>query len=229
MSEQQEIQQYYNQLAKDYDQSRFGNSYGEFIHKQEESHLIPMLKLFDPSKILNLGCGTGRFMEYCNYGVDFSEEMLAQAIASYPSKDFTLSDAAETNFPSNSFDLIFSMHVLMHLNKDKSKDIFAEVFRLLRPGVRFIFDVPSKTRRDLFKGHKNKSWHGSNAYTLAELKETFGEKWEFIDQKGILFLPIHRIPSSIRSYFFGIDTFLCRNLSPDYASYMLIVMRKDEF
>lgn len=228
MSEQQKIQDYYNKLAKDYNKSRFGNSYGEFLNKQEENLIIPLLKLFDPMKILNLGCGTGRFMEYCNYGLDFSEQMLNQAIESYPSKDFTLSDAAATNFPDYSFDLVLSMHVIMHLNKEKSKTVFDEVFRLLRPGGRFIFDVPSKTRRDSLKGHHNKSWHGSNAYTISEIKETFGENWELIDQKGILFLPIHRFPNAIRSYFFGIDTFLCRNLSPDYASYMLIVMQKDK-
>lgn len=64
---------------------------------------------------------------------------------------------------------------------------------------------------------------------MEEIKETLGEDWEYIDHKGILFLPIHRIPSSLRSYFFGLDTFLCRNLAPDYSSYMIIIMQKTKY
>ncbi|MGK0391741.1 MAG: ubiquinone/menaquinone biosynthesis C-methylase UbiE [Maribacter sp.] len=229
MSEQKDIREYYDELAKDYDLSRFGNTYGEFINKQEEKCLVPILRLFEPTKILNLGCGTGRFMEYCHFGMDFSEKMLAQAQTKYPSKDFILADAAETTFPSNSFDLIFSMHTFMHLNKEKSENIFKEVFRLLRPGGRFVFDVPSTLRRNLFKGHRHGNWHGSNSYGIAEIKETLGEDWEYIDHKGILFLPVHRIPSSVRPYFFGIDTFLCRNLPADYSSYMIIIMQKTKY
>lgn len=229
MSTEKDIKTYYDDLAKTYDSSRFGNSYGTFLHKQEEKYLAPVLKLFEPRKILNLGCGTGRFMEYCQFGVDFSEEMLVQAIIKYPNKDFLLADAAETTFPDTSFDVVFSMHTFMHLSKEKSKEVFDEVYRILRPGGRFIFDVPSTIRRNLSKGHKNKSWHGSNAYTLAEIKETLGEDWDYIDHKGLLFLPIHRLPSAIRPYFFGLDTFLCRNLTADYASYMLVIMQKEDF
>lgn len=229
MSKEKDILTYYNELAKEYDTSRFGNSYGKFLHQQEEHYLAPILQLFDSHKILNLGCGTGRFMEYCQFGVDFSEEMIAEAIIKYPNKDFILADAANTTFPNTSFDVVLSMHTLMHLSKEKTKEVFDEVYRLLRPGGRFIFDVPSSTRRNLTKGHKSKSWHGSSSFTLDEIKETLGENWDYIDHKGLLFLPIHRLPSAIRHYFFGIDTFLCRNLTADYASYMLIIMQKEDF
>ncbi len=229
MSKDRDIQAYYDESAKDYDQSRFANSYGQFLQKQEERYLLPLLRLFNPMKILNLGCGTGRFMEHCHFGVDFSPKMLEQAEKKYPNKSFTLSDAAHTDFPDTSFDLVLSMHMFMHLDKEKSKEIFDEVYRLLRPGGRFIFDVPSLVRRELFKGHSGKSWHGSNAYTMEEIKLTLGDDWDYIDHKGILFLPIHRLPSAIRPYFFGIDTFLCRNLTAEYSSYMLIIMQKEDF
>ena len=47
MSEQKDIREYYDELAKDYDLSRFGNTYGEFINKQEEKCLVPILRLFE--------------------------------------------------------------------------------------------------------------------------------------------------------------------------------------
>ena len=69
-----EVKDYYNKIANDYDDSRFNNTYGRYIDSQERALISTVLK--SQKLVLNLGCGTGRFMEYCSHGSDFSEEML---------------------------------------------------------------------------------------------------------------------------------------------------------
>lgn len=223
-----DIQEYYDHLARDYDKSRFGNNYGRFLDKQEQAILVPMLELFDPRRILNLGCGSGRFMEYCQYGVDFSPVMIEVAQEKYPHKEFMVADAKDTGFPDQSFDLVLCLHLIMHQDRAEADLIFQEALRLLRPGGRFVFDIPSALRRRKTQGHHSESWHGSNAYTSTEIQAEMGRAWEYVTHKGLLFLPIHRIPDNLRMYFYGMDSLLCRNLSPDYASYMLMVMQKED-
>ena len=66
----QEITQYYNDLATDYDKNRFANSYGKYIHLQETQILDKYITLNDISKNLDIACGTGRFLNYADYGID---------------------------------------------------------------------------------------------------------------------------------------------------------------
>ena len=113
-----EVKDYYNKIAKEYDSSRFDNTYGQFIERQErkflDKHLLP------GARILNLGCGTGRFMEYCSDGADFSEEMLTVAHQNYPNYSYHLCDAAKTPYEDNTFDAVICFHVIMHLSKGGS-------------------------------------------------------------------------------------------------------------
>ncbi len=225
---QKEITQYYDDLAKDYDKNRFHNSYGRFIHQQEALLLQKYIHDYKDADVLNLGCGTGRFMEMANFGLDISANMLAEAEKKYPSKNFIQADATQTSFPDTSFDAIFSMHVLMHLEKEQFSKILKESFRLLRKGGRFIFDVPSSIRRNISGGHSKASWHGSTSYSIQELKEQTKEKWDWIGHHGMMFLPIHRFPSSIRPHLFSLDNFLCRTFAADYSSYIFIILEKKE-
>ncbi len=82
---QQEITQYYSGIAADYDQSRFAHAYGKYIHAQEEI-ILKEIHLKQPC--LSLGCGTGRFMEFAQTGLDISLAMLDQAKQKFPSKKF---------------------------------------------------------------------------------------------------------------------------------------------
>ncbi|MGB1217603.1 MAG: class I SAM-dependent methyltransferase, partial [Saprospiraceae bacterium] len=145
----------------------------------------------------------------------------------FPKKEFQVSEITDTNFPDGSFDLIFSMHLFMHLDYEKIQSTFREVDRILRPNGVFIFDVPSALRRGMTKGHKNESWHGSTSFTIEEIKEIIPENWSLHQTHGVLFFPIHRIPSKLRPLFFRLDRFLCRNFAP-YSSYLILVIEKDE-
>jgi ubiquinone/menaquinone biosynthesis C-methylase UbiE len=217
-----EVTAYYNQLARNYDEDRFGNTYGKYIHKQEKEFLIQHLS---GKTTLNMGCGTGRFMEYALYGLDISNQMLNVAEEKFPSKSFCHGDADNTPFEKHFFDDIFCLHVLMHLPQQKMLSVLDESYRILKSGGSLIVDFPSARRRKLLGFHKQ-DWHGASAYTIDQLKILTNPQWTIKQYSGILFLPIHRIPKSIRKFLISIDSWLCRSFFKDYASYMIVVLEK---
>ncbi len=218
------IRSYYDETAEYYDHSRFENTYGSFIHRQERSILLKEITNIQGVNV-DLCCGTGRFMEFACYGVDASSKMVAQAKLKHGNKEFFVEDAANTHFGNECADTIFCFHVFMHLSETKTTEIIDEAHRILRPGGMFIFDFPSKSRRALFNKQKE-GWHGASGYTIDEITKQAGEKLRIKTYYGVLFFPIHRLPSWLRKYFFHFDSILCRSIFKKYASYLVIVLVK---
>lgn len=110
---QKAIQKYYDQLASTYDENRFSNTYGRYIDAQERNFLTYFFhKHKRLNKTLDLGCGTGRLLDYATSGVDFSEEMLSQAKAKYPYKNLTVGNITDIPFENESLDCIFHFMLL---------------------------------------------------------------------------------------------------------------------
>lgn len=224
MTSTEKITAYYNELAPAYEQDRFDNTYGQYIHEQEKQlldHLLPQ----KPMKTVNIGCGTGRFMELANTGLDISIQMLQEARNRFPNKTFFTGDAADSPFKNAQFEKAFSLHMLMHLSKSKTQMVISEMHRILKPGGQFIFDIPSKKRRQL-SGYSATDWHAANEFTIDEIKELTGNQWKVELYHGILFFPVHRIPLQLRRFFLKLDNILCRSFLKEYASYLLVVMTK---
>lgn len=219
------VQSYYNRIGSEYDQDRFGNSYGAYIHRQEASFLNRWLPENPTGKVLDMGCGTGRFLSRATEGVDFSEGMLAQAAVRFPDKPLHTASITATGLESNAFDSVFSMHVLMHLDRDTIEGFLDEAYRLLKTGGTCVVDFPSAHRRS-FGQRKSDHWHGSSAFRLGNLPGANPEKWELLAVRGILFFPVHRIPVRLRGFFIGLDNLFCRSFLKRYASYLVVVMRK---
>lgn len=219
-----EILNYYNDLANTYDSNRFENTYGKFIHYQESFFLINHLNN-NSFKTLDLGCGTGRFLNFANYGVDLSENMLEISKKKYPDKILKQGNVNNIPFENNYFDNILCMHVIMHLNFSFTKDFILEASKKNKNNGILIFDFPSKKRRNLF-GFKSNNWHASNSFTIAEIKTIIKNKYEIEKIQGILFLPIHRFPKFTRKWFLKIDLFLCKSFLKEYASYLIIKLKK---
>ena len=215
---------YYKKLAPEYDSDRFGNSYGQYLHQQEWAALSNYLPTVE-GPVLDLACGTGRFLSFATHGLDQSPEMLEIAKERYPDADLRVGLADATGFPDNYFDLVLSMHFLMHLDLHQSQLVFDEVWRITKPGGLFIFDVPSTRRRKLV-GYQPASWHGAGAWKIEKLQETLTTNWTLEEYRGLLAVPIHRLPGGARKWFGRMDDWICQSFLREYASYLLTRWRK---
>jgi len=219
-----EINDYYNKTAHDYDHSRFGNSYGEFIDYQEKTIVAKLLKNISRSQTLDMACGTGRFLDFADFGIDASEKMLEIAKQKFPTLSLYQEDATKTHFNSNTFSAIISFHFLMHLNKNTTKEVINECNRILKKNGILIIDFPSKYRKQLF-GQKTEGWRCANDYKLNELL-AINQNFKLKKYYGIMFFPIHRFSPKIRKMLRKIDTFLCRSFLRRYASFLVAMLEK---
>jgi len=94
-------------------------------------------------KLLDLGCGNGRFCELCENaeytGVDTSPALVEIAGRKYPDKFFRQIDFSKLPFAENSFDKVFSLAVIHHLPSGEFRQEFlSEAFRVLKPGGKLI-------------------------------------------------------------------------------------------
>jgi SAM-dependent methyltransferase len=91
------------------------------------------------SRVLEVGCGTGNYITALQgltgcacRGLDPSEEMLARARARSEAVPFQAGRAEALPFPDASFDLVFSVDAIHHV--DNRSQAFREAFRVLCPG-----------------------------------------------------------------------------------------------
>jgi ubiquinone/menaquinone biosynthesis C-methylase UbiE len=102
-------------------------------------------------RVLDLGCGAGRFSALAaasgasTTGVDVAEAALKRARAAYPDLDFRL---APTDGPlpldDNSFDLVWASEVIEHVAD--TAGWLSEARRVLAPGGRLLLTTPAHGR-----------------------------------------------------------------------------------
>ena len=219
------ILSYYNDLAPTYDANRFANSYGDYLHRQERRVLDRYLGEIPPERTLDLACGTGRHLDYAATGVDLSPAMIDVCREKHPGKTLHVGDALATGLPGDTYDAILSFHFLMHLRPADLECFLAESHRLLRPGGRLIFDVPSAERRGVVKRMES-GWHGDNAYGTEEVRNLYGTAWREVGRAGIALFPVHRLPEGLRPVLRPLDSFLCSSPLGRVASYCVYVLEK---
>lgn len=113
-------------------------------------------------RVLDVGCGLASLLialaeripfQTPAVGIDVSEELIVQAAqevrhAGLENRIRVLgSPATRLPFPDHSFDVVFSSHVIKHLDDQTLGQAFAEIARVLRPGGRFLFWEFRKTPR----------------------------------------------------------------------------------
>lgn len=222
---QQEVTAYYDELARRYDEDRFANSYGQYLDAQERALLKRYLPPAEKDQHLDLGCGTGRFLDFAAFGADASTEMINVAQTKFPDRELSVALADQLPYANQQFKRVYSLHVFMHLNREMIGNIFSEVQRIIQPGGLFLFDLPSAKRRQLVH-YRAANWHGAFSADLPQVKEMAGEGWEVLQSFGLGSLPIHRIPTSLRQSMRSLDTVLGRTPLKAYSSYLLYILRK---
>jgi len=142
----------YNKIAPEFSATRY--------QIWEETKFLFNGYVMPGDKVLDLGCGNGRFFEFLKdkdidyIGVDFSEKLIEIAKEKYPKIKFQVADALNLPSPNNYFDKIYSIAVLHHIPSEKFRiQFFEEVRRILKPNGFFILTVwktESKKNLNLF-------------------------------------------------------------------------------
>ncbi len=220
-----EIKKYYDNLAENYDNNRFENSYGKYIDFQERVFFKSRITKTKNSKILDLGCGTGRFLDFANFGVDISPKMIEVSRLKFPDIEFREGSVSDIPFEDDYFETIFSMHVIMHLNIENTTNFLDESYKKLKNQGILIFDFPSKKRRKLMN-FKSQNWHAANSFSIDDINKMIHKKWSITKTQGLMFFPIHRLPKFSRSFFVKLDTLFCKSFLKEYASYTIVEFKK---
>jgi ubiquinone/menaquinone biosynthesis C-methylase UbiE len=121
----------------DYDRIAAAYARNRRIHPQVLKHLCE--EVSPASTVLEVGCGTGNYIvavesiaECTCWGIEPSLGMLDTARTRSPTICFRQGSAEKMNVPDSTFDLIFSVDVIHHLD-DRSAYI-REAHRALKPG-----------------------------------------------------------------------------------------------
>lgn len=115
--------------------------------------VLPQLGIQPGERALDIGCGTGGTSRHaaarfgCTVdGIDLTQSFIdtGNVISSWFGLDNRVrlhqGSALDMPFDAGSFDLAWMFHVGMNI--DAKRDLFAEVFRMLKPGGRFlIYDI----------------------------------------------------------------------------------------
>ncbi len=225
MDDQQAVCAYYDGIAAQYDESRFGNSYGRYLDAQERPVLRRWLPAVPGARVLDLACGTGRLLAFASVGVDASAEMLAVARTRADGRELIQASATRLPLADGSLDAIFSLHFFMHLSEPVQQQVLRECHRVLRPGGMLVFDIPSATRRRLL-GQRRTGWHGSTSLSFDEIRRVSGPDWQLASRAAVLMLPVHRLPSRVRAPLRQLDSLLCASPLMPLASYLFVQLRK---
>ena len=140
-------------------------------------------------RVLDLGCGNGRFYEKLKQGVytgiDNSEELIKIAKEKYKEGDFRVASALELPFKNEEFDKIYSLAVLHHIPKDYHNIFVEESKRVLKKNgilVLTIWNLKDRKEKQDVKKISEKEilipWHGAEdhyfyTFDLKELKDLF--------------------------------------------------------
>ena len=126
--------------------------------------------------------------------------MVRIARSKHPGKPIHCGPGSELAQLGVPFDAIFCLHLLLHLPPGEIESLFRACFNQLRPGGLFIFDVPTPLRRRL-TGFQPSGWHGRTGLSRGEVRALAGAGWLHRAARGVLFFPIHRLPSRVRPAF----------------------------
>lgn len=129
-----------------------------------------------PEKVLDLGCGKGRFTKALNdvfpgldyHGADISEKMLAEAPDFMKKKKATLLD---TTYPSEYFDFVFSVEALEHAVDIESA--IKEMHRILKKSGKLVIIDKNIEKLGKLKITAWEQWFDKNNLNEIIIKQGF--------------------------------------------------------
>jgi SAM-dependent methyltransferase len=128
----------------------------EYCRYRTVAAVLPTLRRFHPARILDVGCGQGRYLSLLRVvfpdaefgGVDFSEVAIAKARLNHPGVSFHIGPAEDLSaVPDASVDLLVNVEVMEHVAD--ARRVVREFARVLRPGGRLLLTTPCANRFSL--------------------------------------------------------------------------------
>jgi ubiquinone/menaquinone biosynthesis C-methylase UbiE len=195
------------EIARTFDQERFGSGVGELIKQTQEQIVFASLPEVTGWKVIDVGAGTGRFtIAFLERGAavvacDASEEMLKvlQSKVTNPALETKRVDAQDLPFPDHSFDCAVSFRMLMHVVDWKKALI--ELCRVSREWI--VIDFPPQRGflrfaplLHLIKKPFSKNLQAYKVLSVSEVKQFLrSQKYEIqtIDCGYFLPITVHRI------------------------------------
>ena len=145
--------------------------------KHDHNWLVPFTEILEGKVILELGCGSGIDTTVLS---NYAETLVSGDIAPKPESQGTvlvLDHSKELPFKNASFDIVVASLCLHYFKLDKTKEIIAEISRVLKPQGSFICRLNS---------YKDENY-GSVGYPEIEpgLYDVNGEQKRFFQEQEI--------------------------------------------
>lgn len=178
-------------------------------HIAKRRHALNLIRRHLPAsklRILDLGCGTGKNIEFFSSlghvsGLDSSPYAI-KFCRRRRLKSAILGDCLHTPYESSSFDLITLFDVLEHVPQ---KATVREIYRLLKPGGWLLITVPAYSflwsRWDDILGHRRRYTHSSLSAVLNRFHiQKSSYLFSFLLPPALIVRPIKSLLYRHRSY-----------------------------
>lgn len=109
---------------------------GDRAYKKLREAIAAHIKNISYNKVLDVGCGTGLFTDCFKgdyTGIDINEEYIKKA-RTEKRGSFNMGDATALQFEDETFDLVFTLGVLHHLDAGSRGKMLKEMLRVCKTG-----------------------------------------------------------------------------------------------
>ncbi len=231
--------EFHNKLHSSGDE-RSQNKFYKALNNLYEDFLVSLKSKIPNKNVLDFGCGKGSYTEKVVYfnpskitAIDISEKAIEIAKNKNLNKvDYMVENCENTKLNSSSFDIVYGVGILHHLNLNKA---IKEIERLLKKDGTLVFIEPLGTNpiinfyRKLTPNARSKDEHPLTFNDIKYFKSLFKEvEINYYGFFTLIFFPLYKSPknSKIFSFLSGIDKILFKIPIFRFLAWSILVKAK---